>query len=32
MRLKADAAASQTTGILETLAQNNLLDYAGPMT
>ncbi|KAL5362930.1 fungal-specific transcription factor domain-containing protein [Aspergillus floccosus] len=32
MRLKADAAASQTNSILETLAQNQLLDFAGPMT
>lgn len=31
-RLKVDTAASQTNAILDTLARDNLLRYAGPMT
>lgn len=32
MRLHADAAASRTNDIVEALAQENLLNFAGPMT
>lgn len=32
VRLKADAAASRTNEILDTLVQEELLGFAGPMT
>lgn len=32
MQLKADSAASQTNNILDALAQERLLEFAGPMT
>lgn len=32
IRTKADAAASRTNDVLETLAQESLLEYALPMT
>lgn len=32
VRLKADAAASRTNELLDTLVQEDLLGFAGPMT